>query len=117
MYRAWEIAVISLKWVLVDRGPLHDHRRSFLGFVINLFELAAAYTIAALPPSFLAAGQQWHAAIGNVGSAITLEVPTTLRAPYGTLFTVESAFVVLVVFACVVGGIQRGAMSGDEGAA
>jgi hypothetical protein len=109
-YRAWEILVYGLKWVLVDRGPVYDFRRSLLAFLFNLFEVAAAYTIMAFRMNPDMEGQQWQRTWENVGLAFKLEVPQALQTPYGTLFTVEASFLVLIVLVCVLGGIQRGSL-------
>jgi len=114
VYRAWEILVYGLKWVLVDRGPLYDYRRSLLTFLFNLFEVAAAYTIMAFRMGPGMEGQQWQCTWESVGLAFKLEMPHTLQAPYAGFFTVESGFLVLIVLACVLGGIQRESIVGSR---
>jgi hypothetical protein len=109
-YRAWEILIYALKWLLVgpiEPEPLYDFRRSLLCFVVNVVEVAAAFTIIALPVELATGGGHWSQVKANIAAAFTLDVPTNLAQPYATLFSLESTVLVLFVLACVIGGIER----------
>ena len=105
-YRAWEILIIGLKWLLADKAPLHSYQRSLLCFVINLFEISTIYTIAGYPIDKAVNGQQFWQVFRNIGKAFKLE-PPPLHGLYATLFSVESAIIIIFVLTCVIGGIQR----------
>lgn len=109
-YRAWEILVYSLKWLLVgpiEPEPLFDHRRSLICFVVNIVEVSAAFTIVALPVERAQQGEQWAQVAANIAAAFRLEVPSGLLQPYASILAIEATVLVLFVLACVVGGIQR----------
>jgi hypothetical protein len=105
-YRAWEILIIGLKWLLVDKAPLHSYQRSLFCFVINLIEISTIYTIAGYPINKAVNGQQFWQVLRNIGKAFKLEQPP-LDGLYATLFSVESTFIIIFVLTCVIGGIQR----------
>jgi hypothetical protein len=106
LYRAWEILVIGIKWLLVDNDPLHSYRRSLVCFGINLLEISIIYTIAGYSIDKAVNGQQFWQVLKNVGKAFKLEMPP-LDAPYAVLFSIEAALIIVFVLACVIGGIQR----------
>lgn len=106
LYRAWEILIYGLKWLLVDEDPLHTYRRSLVCFVINLFEISTIYTIAGYSIDKAVNGQQFWQVFRNIGKAFKLE-PPPLHGLYATLFSVESAIIIIFVLTCVIGGIQR----------
>ena len=43
-YRALELLVFLLCWLLVDSGPLHSYRRSVIAFGVNVLEMALVAT-------------------------------------------------------------------------
>lgn len=105
-YRAWEIFIIGLKWLLVDKASLHSSRRSLVSFTVNLLEISIIFTVAGYPLEKVAAKQQFWQVLENIGLAFKLEKPP-LNEPMATLFLIESAIFIIFVLACVIGGIQK----------
>ena len=103
-YRPAEIAVYSVKWLLVDEVPLHRYRRSLISFLINIIEVSLSMTLLGLPQDALS--ERWSHVWKNIGSAFKLETPT-LNDPYALWFSVEAGLLIIFLLACVLSGIQR----------
>ena len=103
-YRPAEIAVYSVKWLLVDEVPLHRYRRSLMSFLINIVEVSISMTLLGLPSDALS--ERWNRVWQNIGGAFKLEAPK-LHSPYALWFSVETGLLVVFLMACVLGGIQR----------
>jgi hypothetical protein len=113
LYRPTEIAVFSTHWLLVERGPVKDYRRSLACFLLNLFEVGVLGSVVyMLLGSFGSASSPWHVFQLSLAATFTLGTPEHL-SPLGTSYAV-AVFLRLVawvvaapILANIVGRISR----------
>src|SRR3990172_3779800 len=113
LYRTLDIFLFAVGWVFVHRGALHSNRRSLLGFMLNLLELAilsasAKYTLLPTPTD-----PKWRVVIVDFSRLITLSPPTFPEGVFASTQWVDvasvipGAFLLLVILAGLAGSIVR----------
>lgn len=108
MYRSWEILAYALRWILVDRGPLHAARRSLIALVINILEVSAAAVVIQITFGKVApTPNRWLCFRDAVEALVQFDRPPFLTEPFSTIFVIESGVLVVFALASVVGAIQR----------
>lgn len=113
-YRVFEILLFSLHWLLVAEGPVESYRRSLIGFLVNLCEVAMFFAIAYLLIGWFDPPQgAWSALFQSIRSVFSLE---TLSSQHKSgwpqalprLQLGISWILVALIVANVVGAIDRG---------
>src|SRR4051794_3124684 len=112
IYRIVEIALFALQWLIVDRRPVKNFRRSLIAFTLNLVELSIFATVVVFAESESWVGDQWAMLYRMTSSVFAQSVPVKVDGPpYLRIFehvvVVEAWLLVLVVLAAVINGVTR----------
>ena len=115
LYQIVGILVFALRWVLLDRRPVKDFRRSLIMFGVNLLELGLFGAILLRNLSrFPAPESPWKYFYGVLQSVFSFSLPTIQSSAQSSeriaahLVLISSWLLVFVVIVVVLNGIQRG---------
>ena len=116
VYRLAEIATFALHWLIVDRRPVKDFRRSLIAFCLNLAELAIFATIVVFLLETPSSNSPWLLLYTMASAVFGQSIPKAAEdSTRVTIFKhtviVEAWLLVLVVLAAVINGVTRDDLS------
>lgn len=113
-YRLYEITVFSLHWILERETRIYSFQRSLIGFLFNIFEIAAFTTFARNVIDADRNGLEVLAQIRHgIAAVLTLDSGDSASLAGSAIDTVRlamSAVLILIVMSNLVGGITREAL-------
>ncbi len=120
IYRPSEIVVFSLRWVFLETDRLHSYKRSILGFLFNLVEIAIFFSIASRLTSCSGSGTDaFGLFVSHMFGIVTFNRPEYLLQDqqcniYVLLEISIAAFLILIVLANLVGLLPKEEKSATE---
>ena len=120
IYRPLEIVVFAFRWVFLDTDELHSYKRSILGFLLSLVEIAIFFSILSRLTSCVETGADpLGIFISHMFGIVTFNKPEYLSQGqqcnvYALLELSLAAFLILIVIAYLIGLLSRKGKNQDR---